>query len=187
MHFFSPLPPRLPSPPFVSPFTLPIPLRVQLKAPHKAPPQKITCSSSCVGGGVKNLPVQAGGVVLGPPCFQLLLLRGTHSLRVCGGKEKGLPAHGEINAFFSQKTTPFGNFLHVEGRNLSPEAYHCVERRKDQYLKVPSVPPVGSPLTSFPLTLAVTILQTRITNDKNRHHQGLFEQIRRNECGEGKK
>ena len=69
----------------VMPFTLPIPLRVQLKAPHKAPPQKITCSSSCVGGGVKNLPVQAGGVVLGPPCFQLLLLRGTHSLRVCGG------------------------------------------------------------------------------------------------------
>ena len=90
----------------VMPFTLPIPLRVQLKAPHKAPPQKITCSSSCVGGGVKNLPVQAGGVVLGPSCFQLLLLRGTHSLRVCvGGKEKGLPAHGEINAFFSQKTT----------------------------------------------------------------------------------
>ena len=109
----------------------------------------------------------------------------THSGCV-GGKEKGLPAHGEINAFFSQKTTPFGNFLHVEGRNLSPEAYHCVERRKDQYLKVPSVPPVGSPLTSFPLTLAVTILQTRITNDKNRHHQGLFEQIRRNESGEGK-
>ena len=52
------------------------------------------------GGGVKILPVQAGGVVLGPPCFQLLLLRGTHSLRVCGGKEKGLPAHGEISLFF---------------------------------------------------------------------------------------
>ena len=41
--------------------------------------------------------------------FTLLLLLPLfvvhHLLRVLGGKKKGLPAHGEINAFFPQKTT----------------------------------------------------------------------------------
>ena len=136
---------------------------------------------------MKILPVQAGGVVLGPPCFQLLLLRGTHSLRVCGGKEKGLPAHGEFSLFFRVFPLKSNKKQHLGERNLAILTYLCVGRWDDQYLKVPSVPPGGSFLTSFPLTLAVKILQTRITNDKNRHHQGVFEQIRRNECGEGKK